>query len=195
MSDTNEPYVIPIPWRCFHCDEVFTDAAEAREHFGFTKTKTPACRLSSADVTLLRTLEADIAEICRQNATLENDARLWHESQADRVRRIGDREWWQELDFREGEKLVLAQALETAQRDMTTAAQALNKANGSAALDLDVFPTVLAMLRAERNGLRELAEESLRIVQFMTSRQKNNLLPDWYVPRLKALLAATAPSK
>jgi hypothetical protein len=48
-------------WRCFHCDEVFTDKAEALEHFGSDEWKTPACRLPSTDVARLRELEADNA--------------------------------------------------------------------------------------------------------------------------------------
>jgi len=30
-------------WRCYHCNSVFTDAEEAREHFGFTSAESPKC--------------------------------------------------------------------------------------------------------------------------------------------------------
>lgn len=99
------------PWRCFHCDEVFTDRTEAEEHFGTCETRVPACRLGSEDVKQLRALEALNAKLHRELDTLENDARLWHESEADRIRRIGNVQWWQELDSREGERLALLEQI------------------------------------------------------------------------------------
>jgi len=33
-------------WRCFHCDEQFTDPTEAMEHFGDQLYDTPACQLT-----------------------------------------------------------------------------------------------------------------------------------------------------
>jgi hypothetical protein len=100
-----------LPWRCFHCDEVFTDAAEAKEHFGADEWKVPACRLAVDDVQRLRALETQNATLRREVEAAENDARLWYESEADRVRRIGHCQWWQEMDSREGEKLVLQERL------------------------------------------------------------------------------------
>lgn len=35
-----------LPWRCFHCDETFTDAKEAALHFGTTQVQQPACQLN-----------------------------------------------------------------------------------------------------------------------------------------------------
>lgn len=35
-----------LPWRCFHCDETFTDAKEAALHFGTTQAQKPACQLN-----------------------------------------------------------------------------------------------------------------------------------------------------
>lgn len=35
-----------LPWRCFHCDETFTDAAAAALHFGTTQMQQPACQLN-----------------------------------------------------------------------------------------------------------------------------------------------------
>lgn len=37
-------------WRCFHCDAVFIDRAEAAEHFGTSQTQSPACQISTAHV-------------------------------------------------------------------------------------------------------------------------------------------------
>lgn len=106
-------------WRCFHCDEVFTDKAEAQEHFGLERDySTSACRLTAEQVRELRALEQHNAELRAENDRLDNDARLWHEAEADRRRRIGNREWWQELDSREGEKLVLQEKVATLEAEL-----------------------------------------------------------------------------
>ncbi len=42
-------------WRCFHCDEVFTDKNAAREHFGSTELDEPGCKmLAKGELELLR---------------------------------------------------------------------------------------------------------------------------------------------
>ena len=43
-------------WRCFHCGDVFTDPARARQHFGRTEDSTPACVIKGADGGLLKAL-------------------------------------------------------------------------------------------------------------------------------------------
>lgn len=45
----------PKEWRCFHCDEVFTDRQEAMLHFGIDELKNPAC-LIKGDRPLLQAL-------------------------------------------------------------------------------------------------------------------------------------------
>jgi hypothetical protein len=38
-----------IHWRCFHCDETFTDWIQARNHFGYSPADgAPACRTTRA---------------------------------------------------------------------------------------------------------------------------------------------------
>lgn len=37
----------PVAWRCFHCDEVFTDVAEARLHFGEYEMQEPICLVTA----------------------------------------------------------------------------------------------------------------------------------------------------
>lgn len=39
----------PTVWRCFHCDEVFTDRASALEHFGASQLSDPACKIDAAE--------------------------------------------------------------------------------------------------------------------------------------------------
>lgn len=51
-----------VSWRCFHCDEVFTDRRLAGLHFGATDDAEPACKLGAFDgglVEALRLAEAD----------------------------------------------------------------------------------------------------------------------------------------
>jgi hypothetical protein len=45
-----------LPWRCFQCDEVFTEERCARLHFGREEGATPACALKGADGGLLKAL-------------------------------------------------------------------------------------------------------------------------------------------
>lgn len=37
------------PWRCFHCDETFTDSDAAAEHFGRSEFQQPACQIDIAE--------------------------------------------------------------------------------------------------------------------------------------------------
>lgn len=36
-------------WRCFFCDEVFTDRAAASEHFGVSLDSEPLCKISAEE--------------------------------------------------------------------------------------------------------------------------------------------------
>lgn len=99
-------------WRCFHCDEVFTDEAEARLHFGvdageFGDYPIAACKLTPEEVREIRELEAANVELRRDNERLEHYESMYLNDRAARQRLIKGRERHQELDFREGEKLVL----------------------------------------------------------------------------------------
>ncbi len=101
----------PPEWRCFHCDEVFTDEAEAREHFGADESKVPACRLSVSDVRQLRALEALNAKLRREVELLDNDARLYYELRAEVNRRTNGHGLFMHLDYLEGEKIVLQERI------------------------------------------------------------------------------------
>ena len=66
---------VAIPWRCFHCDETFADAAEAALHFGPRIYSDPAC---SVDAEHLRELERQLdgyreedTDLHRQIAAME----------------------------------------------------------------------------------------------------------------------------
>jgi hypothetical protein len=59
----------------------------------------------------LRKAEGRIAELVRELDRVENDARLWHESEAERRRlqQGHDTSWFLFLDSLEGERLVLTE--------------------------------------------------------------------------------------
>lgn len=54
-------------WRCFHCDEVFTDPHQARLHFGKSEHSTPACQVSPER---LRELESMLDAYCQEDTEL-----------------------------------------------------------------------------------------------------------------------------
>ncbi|MGE0363019.1 MAG: hypothetical protein AB7R67_20060 [Vicinamibacterales bacterium] len=67
-----------LEWRCFHCDEVFTDEAEAQAHFGADRLMSkPACLIDAAaframEATVLRFHEED-TDLHREIASLRSD--------------------------------------------------------------------------------------------------------------------------
>ena len=54
-------------WRCFHCGEVFTDAAEAALHFGKSMYYDPACQI---DVASYRAMEEAVRQHVEEDTTL-----------------------------------------------------------------------------------------------------------------------------
>lgn len=50
------------PWRCFHCDDVFTDAALAQEHFGSSEYQEPGCKIDLAKYREMESLLRRYAE-------------------------------------------------------------------------------------------------------------------------------------
>lgn len=62
MKDANS-----LPWRCFHCNDVFHDAQSAREHFGPSEYQEPACQI---DIKKFREME------CRDQRHAEEDTEL-----------------------------------------------------------------------------------------------------------------------
>jgi hypothetical protein len=65
-------------WRCFHCDEVFTDKRCARDHFGSDETSEPACRIKAGAersmLTALRRSEDDCNEMMSRLQSESTDA-------------------------------------------------------------------------------------------------------------------------
>jgi hypothetical protein len=57
-------------WRCFHCDEVFTAAADAAAHFGDERDDEPLCKLAQVDGNLakvIRDLQQELAAYRRED--------------------------------------------------------------------------------------------------------------------------------
>lgn len=61
-----------LAWRCFHCDEQFTDTDAARLHFGASEYDKPACQV---DVVQLRWLEAQHRRACEEDTDLHRTIR------------------------------------------------------------------------------------------------------------------------
>jgi len=56
-------YAMSHEWRCFHCDDVFTDRVAALEHFGSNQGETPACKLSALEGGLVKIIRDQAAEL------------------------------------------------------------------------------------------------------------------------------------
>jgi transposase len=55
-------------WRCFHCDDVFTSARAAAEHFGGTQAASAACQIKGHEHGLLGALRAQEEELAEHRA-------------------------------------------------------------------------------------------------------------------------------
>jgi hypothetical protein len=66
MADTTNT----LPWRCFHCNETFTDAEQATLHFGSTQMSEPACQVSPER---LRELEAQLDRYRHEDTDLHRE--------------------------------------------------------------------------------------------------------------------------
>lgn len=57
----------PATWRCFHCDEIFTDREKAQEHFGASVECKPLCQIYG---TTVRNMEKELAAYRNENSEL-----------------------------------------------------------------------------------------------------------------------------
>jgi hypothetical protein len=94
------------PWRCFHCDETFTDAAAAQEHFGRTQVCDPACTIDAA-----------------KYREMEETVRLHVEEDTDLHRTIYAMEARHHTELRREEEKGYARGLADAKAEQTAAAQ------------------------------------------------------------------------
>lgn len=71
-------------WRCFHCDEVFTDRAAAREHFGSEQHATPVCQVDGAEY---RRMEEAFRRSAAEDTDLHREIRSLQAGHAAALRR------------------------------------------------------------------------------------------------------------
>lgn len=64
-------------WRCFHCDEVFTDPALATDHFGHNQTQEPICQVNAVKFRemeeLVRRYQDEDTDLHRQIHRMQSD--------------------------------------------------------------------------------------------------------------------------
>jgi hypothetical protein len=70
-------------WRCFHCDEAFTDYNAARDHFGDDAFYRAACLIKREDEGLLGALRNAERELARYRAEDSEKDREFHCMRAD----------------------------------------------------------------------------------------------------------------
>jgi len=75
-------------WRCFHCDEVFTDPQLARDHFGAEQLATPVCQIPDL-AHLLRLQEYELRGHREEDSKLIREA---YAAGADHARKLQDEE-------------------------------------------------------------------------------------------------------
>lgn len=189
-ADSSTTYAMPKDgWVCFHCGERFTTYGSARDHFGKHEGAEAGCLIDRVALEnggtpergrgllmALRKAEAEIASLRAENERLGNDARLWHESEADRVRRIGHVQWWQELDSKQGEILALQERL---------AAKAASPARAA----------LIAELRERETDLRALLASGIRKIQIHTLSEIIEREANLIARAIDALAAAPAEER
>ena len=64
-----------MTWRCFHCDEVFTERECAQLHFGATLMSDPACQI---DVKQFREMERMLERFRAEDTDLHREIHRLH---------------------------------------------------------------------------------------------------------------------
>ena len=90
------------PWKCFHCNEVFTDPKEAEEHFGKSEAVTTICK---RDAYYIREIERQI-DLYREEDTVLH-------------RQINELRGRQHLDQQRAEELGYSRGLRDAAAETT----------------------------------------------------------------------------
>jgi hypothetical protein len=71
-------------WRCFHCDEIFTDFAEAEMHFGRSCMSNPVCIITAVE---LRDMENQLNRYREEDTQLHRELRQMESNHATALRR------------------------------------------------------------------------------------------------------------
>src|SRR6266705_6174210 len=80
------PDVAGEVWRCFHCDDVFTDKDAAREHFG--DQGDPACKLNAMEGGLLKLVRDQEDELQQRRQEDTASYREFHSLGSDHARAL-----------------------------------------------------------------------------------------------------------
>lgn len=83
-------------WRCFHCDEVFSEKDEAAAHFGWSEMDTPACRVDGTLAYAFRQQEAEL------RAYRQEDTRLIQEFYELASRHASEKAEWGDKEYAKG---------------------------------------------------------------------------------------------
>jgi hypothetical protein len=83
-----------MEWRCFHCDEVFTDATEAAQHFGTKLWQEPACQI---DIAKYREMEILVTLYREEDTDLHRQVHAAQNKAAHDARRANERGYAQAL--------------------------------------------------------------------------------------------------
>jgi len=87
-------------WRCFHCDESFTDVEAARTHFGDSEYSDPICCMKPEDV---RAMERELERYRMEDSDKDRE---FHAMRADHARALRvEEEKGYEKGLRDGESL------------------------------------------------------------------------------------------
>ena len=80
-------------WRCFHCDEVFTDRALAQDHFAIEGVPPmcvdPLTKDEKARMVVVRKLESEIIKLRKENEELDHQAGSFHAMTGELTRYFG----------------------------------------------------------------------------------------------------------
>jgi hypothetical protein len=83
MSDEPSP-----SWRCFHCDEVFTDWGAARNHFGYTpEDGAPVCRVEGGVAAQLYHCRRQLEQYRQEDTPLHREIAALRADHATALRR------------------------------------------------------------------------------------------------------------
>jgi hypothetical protein len=76
------------PWRCFHCDDVFSSRSEASAHFGYQVDATPACKIAPDLRGLVKFIRWQESQLQRYRSENSDAARQFYALGADHAQAL-----------------------------------------------------------------------------------------------------------
>lgn len=119
-------------WRCFHCDEVFTDRAEASLHFGDHLQGDPACKLNAMEGGLLKLVRDQEDELQRFRSEETASFREFYALGAEHMQRLQREE---ETGYARGLTAGRAEAVQPIVEALKTRAKDMRKRSSGADTD------------------------------------------------------------